>query len=129
MCINRGADGELGHLQGHQNNAFNISNEDFPRHVERTAGPSFDDITCSVGWSGFDGNDLIRAGAHCGGQELQGEAPAINESISVDARKEARQVLVVNSRGGEGVEVRVLEQLDEIENVPFGQIVRESFWE
>ena len=42
MCVNRGANGELGHLQGHPNNAFNVLNEDFPRHIERTTGPSFD---------------------------------------------------------------------------------------
>ena len=126
MCINGGANGELGHLQGHQNNAFDVSNEDFPRHVERTTCPSFDNITCSVGWSGFDGDDFIRIGAHCRGQKFQSEAPTVNKSISVDACKEARKVLVVNARSGEGVEVRVLEQLDEVEYVPFGQIVREG---
>ena len=126
---NKSADGELGHLQGHQNDAFNISNENFPRHVEHTTGPSFDDIACSVGWNGFDKNDLIGANAHCRSQKLQGEAPTINESVSIDAGKKACQVLVVKSKNREVVEVHVLEHLDEVEDIPFGQIVREGLWE
>ena len=72
--------------------------------------------------------EMISSGSHDGGQVLQGESPTVNEPVCVDTGKEASEILVVDARCREGVEVGVLEELDEVENVTFCEVVREGLW-
>ena len=118
----------MGHLQGHQNDAFNITNEDLPGHVQCAARTSFDDISCGVARGCLHRDDFVRVCAHDGRKKLQGESPAVNESISVDAREEASEVLIVYTWCRKTVEIGVFEELDEIKNISFCQVVRESLW-
>ena len=53
LLVNRCADGKLGHLQGHQDDAFNVTDEYLPGHVECTARAAFDYIACSISRSCF----------------------------------------------------------------------------
>ena len=128
MFIDRGADGELSHLQGHQDDAFNVTNKDFSSNIQGSACASFDNVTCIVACGCFHRDDLVRVGAHGGGQVLQGESPTVNEPVCVNTGKEASEILVVDSRCREVVEVGVLEELDEVENVTFCEVVREGLW-
>ena len=40
--------GKLGHLQGHKDDAFNVTNEDLPGHIECTTRAAFDYIACGI---------------------------------------------------------------------------------
>ena len=64
MSVDGVADGELGHLQGHQDDALNISDEDFPCKVQRAAGSPFDNVSSCVGGGRFDGNDFVWVCTH-----------------------------------------------------------------
>ena len=64
MFKDRSADGKLGHLQRHQDDAFNVPNEDLPGHIECTARAAFDYITCGVARGCLHGDDLVGVGTH-----------------------------------------------------------------
>ena len=48
LLEDRGADGKLGHLQGHEDDAFNVTNECLPGHIECTARAAFDYIAGGI---------------------------------------------------------------------------------
>ena len=54
--------------------------------------------------------------------------PAGDKVIGVDAREEARKVLVVDMRCRSGVKVTLLQKLNKFKNITFGQVVWESRW-
>ena len=128
MFIDGGADGELGHLQGHQYDTFNITNKDLAGHIQCTARTSFDNISCGVARGCLHRDDFVRVCAHDGRKELQGESPAVDEPVSVDAREEASKVLIVYTWCRKVVEIGVFEELDEIKDISFCQVVGESLW-
>ena len=55
--------------------------------------------------------------------------PAFGKPVGIDAREEARKVLVVDQRGRFVIKLGCLEELDEFENVALGQVVWESGWD
>jgi lipoate-protein ligase A len=57
-----------------------------------------------------------------GRKKLQGESPAIDEPVSVDAREEASKVLIVYTWCRKIVEIGVFEELDEIKDISFCQV-------
>ena len=120
---NRSANGELSHLQRHKDDAFNVPNEDLPGHIECTACAAFDYVACGVARSCLHGDDLVGVGVHEGREELQGQSPARDEAVSVNACEKARKILVVYSWSGERIKVSVLEELDEIKYITPGQVV------
>ena len=61
-------------------------------------------------------------------KELQGESPAVDEPVRVDAREEASKVLIVYTWCRKVVEIGVFEELDEIKDISFCQVVGESLW-
>ena len=120
---NSSANGKLSHLQRHKDDAFNVPNEDLPGHIECTARAAFDYVACGVARSCLHGDDLVGAGTHESREELQGQSPASNEAVSVDACEKAREILVVYARSRERIKVGVLEELDEIKYITFCQVV------
>ena len=123
MFKNRSANGELSHLQGHKGDAFNVPNEDLPGHIECTACAAFDYVPCGVARSCLHGDDLVRVGVHEGREELQGQSPASDEAVSVNACEKTRKILVVYSWSRERIKVGVLEELDEIKYIAPCQVV------
>ena len=123
LLVNRGADGKLGHLQGHQDDVFNVTDEDLSGHVECTARAAFDDIACSISRSCFHWDDFVRVGTHEVRKELQSQSPAVDEPVSVDACEEASKVLIVDTWSRKRVKICIFEELDEVENISFGQVV------
>ena len=115
----------MGHLQGHQNNAFNVTDKDLPGHVQCATRTAFDYISGGVSRGCLHRNDFVRVCAHDGREKLQSKSPAVDEPISVDAREEASEVLIVYTRCREIVKVCVFEELDEIEDISFCQVVGE----
>ena len=67
---NRSANGELSHFQRHEDDAFNVPNEDLPCHIECTACAAFDYVPCVVARSCLHGDDLVGVGVHEGREEL-----------------------------------------------------------
>ena len=120
---NRSANGELSHLQRHKDDAFNVPNEDLPGHIECTACAAFYYVPCVVARSCLHGDDLIGGGIHEGREELQGQSPARDEAVRVNACEKARKILVVYSWSGERIKVSVLEELDEIKYITPCQVV------
>ena len=124
MLENGGADGKLGHLQGHKDDAFNVTNEYFPGHIECAARAAFD-YTSPVVLPGvaFTEMTLVGVGAHEGREELQGQSPAGDEAVGVNACEKTREILVAYARSRERVKIGVLEELDEVEDISFCQVV------
>ena len=120
---NRSANRKLGHLQRHKDDAFNVPNKDLPGHIECTARAAFDYIACGVARSCLHGDDLVGVGTHESREELQGQSPASNEAVSVDACEKTRKILVVYSGSRERIKVGVLEELDEIKYITPCQVV------
>ena len=54
--------------------------------------------------------------------------PAGDKTIRVNAREEASEVLVVDMRCRVGIEDSLFQELDEFENIAFGEIVWKSHW-
>ena len=54
---------------------------------------------------------------------MQGQSPAGNEAVSVNACEKTSKILVVYTRSRERIEVGVLEELDEVEDITFCQVV------
>ena len=52
--------------------------------------------------------------------------PASNKAISVDAGKEAGQVLVVDERCGMLIKFTLFQERNELKDIAFGQVVREG---
>ena len=77
--MNRGANGELSHLQGHENNAFDVTNEDFAGDIQGSACSSFDHVASHVARGGFNRDNFVGVGTHGGRQVLQGESPTVPE--------------------------------------------------
>ena len=100
MFIDRSANGKLGHLEGHEDDGFNIANVDFSGYMQSAVGASFDNIPSRVANRRFDGEDLIRVGAHGGGKVLKSKMPTVDEPVGVYADKEAGQILVVDLWSG-----------------------------
>ena len=119
----RSANGELSHLQRHKNDAFNVPNEDLPGHIECTACAAFDYIACGVARSCLHGDDLVGVGTHESREKLQGQSPASDEAVSVNAGEKTRKILVVYSGSRERIEVGVLEELDEIKYITPCQVM------
>jgi len=124
---NRSANGELGHLQGHKDDAFNVTDEDLPGHIECTTRAAFDYIACGIARSCLHGDDLVGVGTHEGREELQGQSPASNEAVSVNTCEKTSKILVVYTGSRERIEVGVLEELDEVEYITFCQVVGKRF--
>ena len=62
--VNRG---ELGHLQGHEDDGLNVSDVDLAGYVGGATPSAFDHVTGRVASRGFPhGNDFIGVGAHSG---------------------------------------------------------------
>ena len=58
---------------------------------------------------------------------MKGEAPAVQESVCVDARKEACKILIVDLWGRYSVKVSGFEEFDEVKDVALCQVVWKSF--
>ena len=91
MFIDGGADGELGHLQGHQYDTFNITNKDLAGHIQCTARTSFDNISCGVARVAFtemisSGSVLMMAERNC----KVSRQLSMNLSVSMLVKKPAR---------------------------------------
>ena len=56
---------------------------------------------------------------------MQSQSPAVDEAVSVDAREEASKVLIVYAWSRERVKICLLEELDEVEDISFCQVVGE----
>ena len=63
LLVNRGANGELDHLQGHEDDGLNVSDVDLASHVEGATRSAFDHVSGRVASRGFHRNDFIRVGA------------------------------------------------------------------
>ena len=63
LLVNRG---ELGHLQGHEDDGLNVSDVDLAGYVGGATPSAFDHVTGRVASRGFHGNDFIGVGAHSG---------------------------------------------------------------
>ena len=118
-----GANGKLGHLQGHKDDAFNVTNENLPGYIECTTRTAFDHITCGIARGCLHRDDFVGVGTHEGREELQGQSPTGNKAVSVNACEKTSKILVVYTRSGERVKVGVLEELDEVEDISFCQVV------
>ena len=123
LFVDWGANGKLGHLQRHQDDAFNVTNEDFPGHIQGTTCAALDNIACGVSRSCLHWDNFTWAGTHESREKLQSKSPAIDEPVRVDAREEASKVLIVYAWRRKGVKICVLEELDEVEDIAFGQVV------
>ena len=123
LLENGSANGKLGHLQGHEDDAFNVTNEYLPGHIEGTARAAFDYIAGGIARSCLHWDDFVRVGAHEDREELQGQSPAGDEAVSVNAGEEAGKVLIVYTRSRKRVKIGVLEELDEVEDISFCQVV------
>ena len=124
---NSSANGKLGHLQRHKDDAFNVPNEDLPGHIKCTARAAFDYIACGVARSCLHGDDLVGVGTHERREELQGQSPASNEAVSVDACEKARKILVVYAGSREANQSRCpLRSLMRSNTSPFARLWGES---
>ena len=54
---------------------------------------------------------------------MQGQPPASNEAVGVNACEKARKILVMYAGSRERIEVGVLKELDEVEYITFCQVV------
>ena len=63
---------------------------------------------------------------HSCSKELE---PTVDEAIGVNAGKKAGQVLVVDERRCLGVEVTLLEELNQFKDIAFGQVVGKCRWD
>ena len=115
----------MGHLQRHQDDAFNVTNEDFPGHIQGTTYAALDHVSCGISRSCLHRDNFIWAGTHKSREKLQSKSPAIDEPVRVDAREESSEVLVVYAWRRKGVKICVLEELDEVEYIAFCQVVGE----
>ena len=122
------ANGKLGHVQGGTDDWFDVTNIDLACDVQDTARAAFDHVSRLIPRRWFDGEEFARLSVHGGAEKVQGKMPARDKAVSVDAREEAGQVLVVNERGGVVVKIALPEELDKFKNIAFGQVVWKSCW-
>ena len=120
---NRSANGELSHLQRHEDDAFNVPNEDLPGHIECTACAAFYNVPVLLPGVAFtemisSGSVFMRAERNC----KVSRQLAMKRSVSMLVKKPARSWLVY-SWSGERIKVSVLEELDEIKYITPGQVV------
>lgn len=122
------ANGELGHFQRRTDDGLDVANVDFACDVQSATGSAFDHIPLLIAWGWFHRENLIRVGVHGGAEKVKCEMPAGNKAVSIDAGEEACQVLIVDERGGLGVEVPPFQELHEFKHIAFGQVVLKCRW-
>ena len=115
--------GELGHVQGHQDDGFNVPNEDLASDVQSPTSSAFDDVAHLVAAQRVDGQDFVWVSVHSGSEKVEGKVPTVDEAIGVNAGEKAGQVLVVDERRCLGIEVAFLDKLDEFKDIAFGQVL------
>ena len=110
---NTGTNGELSHVQGHEDDGFHVSDVDLASDVQSATGASLDNISSAVASRGFDRDDFIWPCTHRRCQVLEHVVPTVDKPLGVNAGEKACQVLVVQSWKVDGVGVNVLKCLDE----------------
>ena len=119
----------MSHLQRGANDVLNVPDVDFPRYIELSTGATFHNIASRIALLGVDRKDRIGVGVHDSLQKLKKKIPTVDETGHVNAGKEAGEVLVKDEWRCREVKFCGLKCTNKIEDVPFGQVVRASFWE
>ena len=96
MLEDCGANGELGHFQGHPDDGLNVSNGDLAGSVQSPTCSAFDDVAHLVATRRVDGQEFVRVSVHSGSEDMEGKVPTVDEAVGVNAGEEAGQVLVVD---------------------------------
>ena len=92
------ANGELGRFQEHQDDGFNVSNDDLASNVQSPTSSAFDGVAHLVATRRVDGQDLVWVSVHSGGEKVEGKVPTVDVAIGVNVGEKAGQVLVVDER-------------------------------